>query len=259
MSLRISYRKLHIDDSRSVEIPIDQFGHERRLCGGTAAARRRSGLPGYDGQIEARVSDDSDAIGFTGHAAVFDSPTWIGSASWGFEEVIARGAFTKSIAESDVRFLHNHDSNWLLARTAAGTARLAEDAVGLAVDAELAPTTQGRDIEVLLERGDLTQMSFGFRIIKQTWEWIERDDETSYERRTIQEAALYDVSTVAYPAYDDTDAGLRSEPPRGTQGTTEPPDGTRDDTPPTRTLDLATAMRMVELNERELAPMEAAQ
>jgi uncharacterized protein len=153
-------------------------------------------------------SDTDTEIRFTGHAAVFESPTWIGPPKWGFQEVIARGAFAKTINESDVRFLINHDPNLLLARTTAGTMTLTEDKIGLAVDANLAQTSYGQDLAVSLERGDMTQMSFGFRVVREDWEEIEVEGGAVIERRTLQEVELFDVSSVTYPAYEDTDGGL---------------------------------------------------
>lgn len=152
-----------------------------------------------------KVEASDDAIGFRGHAAMFERRTWIGPKQWGFWEQVARGAFSKSIGESDVRFLINHDPNLVLARTPT-TLRLSEDSVGLAVDADLARTTYGEDLGISLERGDVTQMSFGFEVIREEVETL--GDGT--ELRTILEANLWDVSAVTYPAYQDTDASLRA-------------------------------------------------
>lgn len=157
--------------------------------------------------IEVRAAEGGDSFGFRGHAAVFDSRTWIGPKMWGFYETVARGAFSKSIGEADVRFLINHDPNLVLARSTAGTLRLSEDSVGLAVDADLARTSYGNDLAISLQRGDVTQMSFAFEVIRE--EWSQMGDGS--ELRTILEARLWDVSAVTYPAYDDTDAQLRSQ------------------------------------------------
>jgi HK97 family phage prohead protease len=165
--------------------------------------------------VELRKDDTGATIGFAGHAAVFDERTSIGNPlSWGFYEQVSPGAFTKTIQEADVRFLIDHDPSLLLARTKSGTLRLSEDKVGLAADADLAPTTYGRDLAVLLERGDVSQMSFGFQVVKDDWtvEQVETNDGNSVdvEVRTIREAKLFDVSVVTFPAYEGTDAKLRS-------------------------------------------------
>lgn len=161
------------------------------------------------------VRDEDDNVTsrtFTGHAAVFDQPTLIGSTRWGFVEQIARDAFT-DVLQDDVRFLVNHDG-LPLARTTAGTLELAQDATGLVArtsEEHLRRTSLGSDVVELLSSGDLNQMSFAFTIAEETWSTYSSDDELDgMELRTINKMKrLYDVSVVTYPAYEGTDAGLR--------------------------------------------------
>jgi uncharacterized protein len=174
------------------ERPVDRNGHAR-------------GFVSIEKRAVKRAEDGS--IGFKGHAAMFDSRTLIGSKRWGFYEEIAPGAFRKTIGEADVRFLFNHDPSFILARNKAGTMRLAEDDQGLAVDADMGPYSWAGDVAVGLDRGDLTQMSFAFDPIK--WERSADDDGIPVYRLT--EVRLWDVSVVTYPAYEDTDAGLRDD------------------------------------------------
>lgn len=189
-------RSIALDTGRrTIDIPVDGAGHVRRVAALDQRAVTRS--------------DDADGpIGFKGHAAVFDTRTWIGSKRWGFWEEMAPGCFTKTLGESDVRFLINHDPNLILARQAhapTDTLTLAEDEVGLAVDADMAPTSYGRDLAISLDRGDVTQMSFAFDMVAYEWSYLA--DGTELLRHT--EVALWDVSPVTYPAYVETDAGLR--------------------------------------------------
>lgn len=158
--------------------------------------------------LEFRGADETGKLKFRGHAAVFDEWTEIPSYFGSFMESIQRGAFRKVLsAGADVRFLVNHDG-LPLARTASGTMKLKEDARGLLVDAELAPTTLAQDLSVLVTRGDISQMSFGFRVGKHE---IEEDSEAGIVKRTITEFSdLYDVSPVTFPAYEGTDAALRA-------------------------------------------------
>jgi hypothetical protein len=138
-----------------------------------------------------------------GHAALFDTRAEIVP---GFFEVISRGAFTAAIGRDDVRMLINHDPNLVLARTASGTLRLSEDEQGLACDADMASTSYGKDLAVSMGRGDISQMSFAFSAEAEDWAEMPNGDWL----RTIRQAKLYDVSPVTYPAYDSTDASLRS-------------------------------------------------
>ena len=159
--------------------------------------------------VEVRTLADG-SVHVEGHAAVFNVPTQIGPPGLGFEERIAPGAFKKTLSEgADVRFLFNHNPDLVLARSKSGTLTLVEDKRGLAVSANLAPTSVGRDLAILLERGDVSQMSFGFQVVKDVWETKKRADDSEYEIRTILEAKLFDVSAVTYPAYDETDLAIR--------------------------------------------------
>lgn len=170
-------------------------------------------------RVEFRADDDENVLRFGGHAAVFDEWTEIPSFYGGsFLERIARGAFRKVLAEADVRFLGlNHNPDFVMARTGPGTLRLKEDTKGLRVDADLDPRDpQVQSLQVKLERGDVSQMSFGFRVGKHE---IEEDEENDVVRRTITEfSELYDVSPVTFPAYEGTDAGLRALGVVGTDG-----------------------------------------
>lgn len=145
---------------------------------------------------------EGDARKMVGHAALFDSPS---QDLGGFIEVIKRGAFKKTIQESDVRALWNHDDNFVLGRTKSGTLKLAEDEHGLVVEIDPPDTTWARDLAVSMERGDVDQMSFAFSVVKENW--TRGADGTTL--REIHEARLYDVSPVTYPAYEDTRIALR--------------------------------------------------
>lgn len=187
-------RSIPLDTGRrTIDLPVDGAGHVRRV----ADLDRRS--------VNRAAGGDDSSIGFRGHAAVFDTRTWIGSKRWGFWEELAPGAFTKTLGEADVRFLHNHNPDLILGRNTAGTLRLSEDEVGLEVDADMAPTSYASDLAISLERGDITQMSFAFDMIAYEWSYLA--DGTELLRHT--EVALWDVSTVTYPAYVETDAALR--------------------------------------------------
>ena len=145
---------------------------------------------------------DGDKMTLTGYAAVFGEVADIGGY---FNEVIARGAFTETLKTSDVRAYFDHDSGRILGRSSAGTLRLSEDDKGLAVEIDLPDTSDGRDVRALVERGDVSGMSFSFSAVKQTW-----DETTDPPTRTIQELRLYEVSVVSDPAYEGTSVALRS-------------------------------------------------
>ena len=97
----------------------------------------------------------------TGYAAIFNSETDLGS----FVEVIRNGAFRKSLeGGANIRALYHHQGDALLGTTRGGTLKLREDAKGLAFDLALPDTTHGRDLAILVDRGDVAGCSFGFKV-----------------------------------------------------------------------------------------------
>lgn len=148
--------------------------------------------------------DDDSLPKVEGYAAVFNKD----SEDMGFIERIAPGAFKKALKTSDVRALFNHDSNIILGRTSAGTLELKEDKKGLMMSVTPPDTQLVRDMVLSpIERGDITQQSFGFTV--KSDEWKEIDGKVPI--RTITEIGeLFDVSPVTFPAYPDTAVALRS-------------------------------------------------
>jgi HK97 family phage prohead protease len=151
--------------------------------------------------VQHRAAEDGK-VTVAGYAAVFGESADIGGY---FREIIAKGAFAPSIAENDVRAYFDHDRGRVLGRTSAGTLRLKEDDKGLYVEIDLPDTSDGRDVRTLIERGDISGMSFGFIVLKQEW-----DETVEPPKRTIMEVDLREVSIVSEPAYEGTSIALRS-------------------------------------------------
>ncbi|MBS7737932.1 MULTISPECIES: HK97 family phage prohead protease [unclassified Chelatococcus] len=149
--------------------------------------------------VEAR--DDDSKRTLIGYAAVFNSDTTIGDY---FVERIAPGAFDAAL-NADVRALVNHDTGRVVGRTKSGTLRLSADSRGLRVEIDVPDTVDGRDLWTLVQRGDISGMSFGFSVTKQEW-----DESGDRPVRTILGVDLFEVSAVAFPAYDDTSLAMRS-------------------------------------------------
>ena len=149
--------------------------------------------------IETREAEDG-TMRMAGYAAVFNEA----SLPLPFIERIAPGAFSKTLKETpDVRLLINHEG-LPMARTKNGTMRLYEDEKGLFFEAELANTQEARDLYTLVARGDVDQMSFAFRVIRQKY-----NEDRSERLLTEVSLADGDVSIVTYPAYPTTSVEAR--------------------------------------------------
>lgn len=164
----------------------------------------------YAGQ-EFRAADQDGEKHLTGHAAVFNSPTDIAGY---FEEVIERGAFD-GCDLTDVPFFVNHLENKIpLARSrnnnGSSTMKLTVDLTGLAIDARVDTDNnqEARAVYSAVERGDVTGMSFAFRVKEQKWEKLDTDYPT---RRITKIGKVYEVSVVNDPAYEETDISARDK------------------------------------------------
>jgi uncharacterized protein len=145
----------------------------------------------------------ADGMSFTGYAAVFDSP----SEPLPFTEYIREGAFKRSLkSRNEIKLFMNHNTDVVLGSTRAGTLRLTEDSRGLLAQADLPDTSAGRDLSVLMKRGDVSSMSFGFSVPPKGDKWSQ-DGST----RELHQIRLHEVSIVTgFPAYAATTASVRS-------------------------------------------------
>ncbi|KAA6031356.1 HK97 family phage prohead protease, partial [Pantoea sp. F_11] len=80
----------------------------------------------YGGEIRA-AQDDGEPTRIVGYGSVFDT---LSEVIFGFREIIKPGAFDNVLGD-DVRALFNHDPNFILGRSAAGTLALSVDDKGL--------------------------------------------------------------------------------------------------------------------------------
>jgi HK97 family phage prohead protease len=161
----------------------------------------------FRNHIELRASNRSYGIGvLTGYAAKFNSPS---EDLGGFREIIKPGAFASSLRRgSDVRCLVNHDPSLVLGRSTNGTLLMREDATGLRIACSLPDTSYAKDLYESVKRGDISQMSFAFKVADDGEDWSDStgDDGLQYSLRTLRNVDLIDTSFVTYPAYPDTEA-----------------------------------------------------
>jgi len=168
-----------------------------------------------ENKIEKRVfkvelRKEGDSIKLTGMPIVYGKR----SEDIGFFEYIDVGAATKALKRSDVRALYGHNSDSLLplGRQSAKTLRLKESEEGITV--EIDPPKRNAFVDALIEsieRGDIGEMSFAFSVADGGDNWVFPKDWTQPATRHITELEeIFDVSYVAYAAYNDTSVALRS-------------------------------------------------
>lgn len=165
----------------------------------TIGSRQSSCKPG-----EFRAVTDGDEKYIEGYFAVFGSNYDIGP---GMSESIDSHAFDDAI-KGDIRCLTDHDTRLVLGRTAAKTFDLSVDSHGLYGRALVNPNDQDAlNTHARVDRGDISQASFGFDILDEESE-IREDGSVHW---TIKAVKLYECSVVTFPAYQETNIQARSE------------------------------------------------
>ena len=139
---------------------------------------------------------DSSKLILTGNPIVYDVPTLLDVIDGQkFYEVIKRGALTGADT-SDFVFYCEHTGR-VYARSRNGSIKLTETEQGAEVYIELDGNDEGhRQLYNDVKAGRLDRMSFQFRIAK---EEFDRAINTFIIHRF---AKLFDISAVAFPAYD---------------------------------------------------------
>jgi HK97 family phage prohead protease len=154
---------------------------------------------------ELRIDTGQDNRQIIGYASVFDSWSEELGGIFPFREKVLPGAFADTIVHDDIRALFNHDPNYVLGRNKSGTLELAEDGKGLLVKITPPETQWANDLLVSIERGDITQMSFGFIVLEEIWQ-----ESGGADIRELLKVKLFDVSPVTFPAYSQTECNIRS-------------------------------------------------
>ena len=141
-------------------------------------------------------------------------------------EVLEPGCISAEVMQkSDIVLNTNHrnDVSCILGRyrnSDKDTLKLELRADGVDCDCDLPKTTTADDTLELIKRGDIDGMSFAFED-----DWEDSENGVSYERMRDEETgkkeiwvrhvkritALYDVSVVTHPAYEQTTVGVREQ------------------------------------------------
>lgn len=158
------------------------------------------------GDIGIETRADGEGRMLTGEAVPYNS---LSGDLGGFREQFSPGAFSRTLQDSpDVRALWNHNAGQVLGRTRSGTLRLDDGGEGLRFENDVPDTQAGRDAVTSIERGDVTGMSFSFRVRPGGQSFDESEDGQII--RTVTDAELFEISPVTFPAYESTRVDARA-------------------------------------------------
>ena len=154
--------------------------------------------------------DEKHGDYITGTPIVFDQATDMG---W-YEEKIDRGALADTDLK-DVRFLIGHNTSMIpLARSRNNNENstmqmsVTDAGMDIRVDLDTENNAEARALYSAVRRGDMSGMSFMFTVDGDTWS----DIDTEYPKRTITSIRkVYELSAVAFPAYEGTSIQAASE------------------------------------------------
>lgn len=177
-------------------------GFERNL--GPGGLEVRTMLGG-----EVRASDSEPRI--EGLGSPYDSPTRISGFFSEWDEQVASGAWTDTIASDDIRSMFNHDPNFVLGRTSAGTLTLNDTDEGLRYSVDINPDDpNAMSVHAKVARGDVTGSSVWFVVSEEKWTFPDDNNDLEVPMRTILKANLFEVGPVTFPAFPQTTAGARA-------------------------------------------------
>lgn len=135
---------------------------------------------------ECKADDTTGRLNIKGYASVFGN---IDS----YDDIVERGAFTETIANDKSRILlcFMHDMGKVIGKIN----EIKEDEKGLFIDADILPTSLGKDIIILLEAGAIKELSIGYQALDYL-------DEKLGDRiiRHLNKLKLFDISVVTRAA-----------------------------------------------------------
>lgn len=156
-------------------------------------------------EIRAEAPAGADSLILEGMPIVYDQPTTINDPAGKYIEIIRRGALDDADL-SDARLLYNHDLNKVpLARTPK-TMQFVQDPAGLKMVAALPDTEQAKSVHTAVKRGDLSGMSFSFKVPKGG----DKYDRATNTREIFKIEKVLECSVVMFPAYPQTSVEARS-------------------------------------------------
>ena len=145
----------------------------------------------------------------TGQPIVYNERTDLG---W-YDEIIDEGALSDTDLR-DVRFLVNHNTDMIpLARSRNNNVNstmqmevIPNVGMSIRVDLDTENNADSRSLYSAVERGDISGMSFMFRVDKDSWDDLESNHPTRHIRSISK---VFEVSACTFPAYEATSIQTR--------------------------------------------------
>ena len=156
-------------------------------------------------KIRAEAPAGVEGLVLTGRPVVYAQPTVIKDKFGEYTEVIRRGAL-EGADLSDTRLLYNHDLSKIPLARSPKTMRFKLDPAGLTMTAELPETEEGKSVYTAVKRGDLSGMSFAFKVPKGGSTF----DAKTNTRTITKIEKIYECSIVPFPAYPQTSVEARA-------------------------------------------------
>ena len=155
--------------------------------------------------FEVRAEDNKEhGKHLTGLAIVYGQVIQFG---WR-REVVDEGAVDDKTDLTDVKFLIGHNTSMVpLARSRNNNEnstmqlKRVKEGLEIRVDLDTENNQDARTLYSAVQRGDITGMSFMFTVDKSIWE---EEDSDNPLRRISHIDKVFEVSAVAFPAYDET-------------------------------------------------------
>lgn len=151
-------------------------------------------------KVREKTAENEDKI-IEGYFLRFNEPTELWS---GFFEKVSPTAIRDLFnSPNDVKCLINHDHKLVIGSRDNSTLKLSVDEVGLFGSVLINPSdTEALNAYERVKRGDISGCSFGFSVNSGGESYEYRDDGTTHV--TLTDINVYEVSVVAFPAYEST-------------------------------------------------------
>ena len=162
--------------------------------------------------VEVRANDTDEGV-IEGVPIVFNQKTRIVDWAGEYDEIIDRNALDGADMK-DVLLFVNHDMGKIaLARSKNGNENstmsfeVKDDGLHMRATLDIENNAEAKSLYSAIKRGDISGMSFAFRIKDEAWSDIDK----KIPCRTVKKiSVVHEVSVVNFPAYPQTSVNARS-------------------------------------------------